>query len=98
MCGNTIPIYWGDPQVGRHFNTESFVNIKNIPNTTGQLTEFDRAIERIKELDQNPDLYRDIFSRQYYTELAIEREKNIKNNIQNFITGIFDKERPDLLK
>jgi hypothetical protein len=27
MLVNSVPIYWGDPEVGRYFNTKIFVNV-----------------------------------------------------------------------
>ncbi len=48
MLVNSIPIYWGNTEVGKDFNTKSFINVKN----------YDEAIEQIIALDQNEDLYR----------------------------------------
>ncbi|MBU2634345.1 MAG: glycosyltransferase family 10 [Nanoarchaeota archaeon] len=47
MAVNSIPIYFGNPLISRDFNPESFINVKN----------FEEAIEKIIEIDQNDDLY-----------------------------------------
>ena len=47
----SIPIYWGNPLVTRDFNPKAFINCNDYDN------DFDAVIERIKELDNNPDKY-----------------------------------------
>ena len=47
----SIPIYWGNPLVTRDFNPKAFINCNDFDN------DFDAVIERIKEIDNNPDLY-----------------------------------------
>ena len=46
----TIPIYWGDPEISKVFNPKSFVNVQDF-------STMKDAIEYIKEIDQNDDLY-----------------------------------------
>jgi len=50
MLANSIPIYWGNPQVHRDFNTKSFINLH-------QYKSPQEAMRRIIELDKNDDLY-----------------------------------------
>ncbi len=47
---NSIPIYWGNPVVGKDFNTGSFINIKDS-------SQFDDAINKILALDNDDDKY-----------------------------------------
>ena len=47
----SIPIYWGNPLVTREFNPKAFINCNDYDN------DFDAIINRIKEIDNNPDLY-----------------------------------------
>ena len=47
---NSIPIYFGDPEVSRMFNPKAFVNVRDFDS-------FDEAIEKIKELDSHDELY-----------------------------------------
>lgn len=48
---NTVPIYWGNPLVGREFNTEAFVNCHDYRN-------LDEVVDFIVELDRNETLYK----------------------------------------
>lgn len=46
----SIPIYWGAPNVNEFFNPDSFINVNDF-NT------FDEAVEYVKEVDNNDELY-----------------------------------------
>ena len=50
MLMNSIPIYWGNPEVEIDFNTKSFVNINDFKT-------YDEAIEYIIELDRDDVKY-----------------------------------------
>jgi len=82
FLGNTIPIYWGDPNITDIFNSKSFINI----NTLG----IEKGIERIKELDNNDMMYNDM-----YNEPAIISNKYDKyyyeDYYKNYMTNIFQK-------
>ena len=51
MLVDSVPIYWGDPLVGCDFNTRSFLSAHDSPT-------LDDLVERVIEVDRNPDLYR----------------------------------------
>ncbi|NJW54503.1 glycosyltransferase family 10 domain-containing protein, partial [Salinimicrobium oceani] len=46
---NTIPIYWGNPEVAKDFNPNSLINCH-------EFKTFDEVVERVKEIDQNDEL------------------------------------------
>jgi hypothetical protein len=50
LAARTVPIYWGDPDVGKVFNTKSFVNVQDY-------ASLDDALLRVRELDQDDDQY-----------------------------------------
>ena len=50
FAAQTIPIYWGDPVITRTFNPKAFVNCNDYAN-------FEQVVERVKEIDQDDDLY-----------------------------------------
>ena len=50
FAGYAIPIYYGDPDVTKDFNPNAFINCNDYQN-------FDEVLERVKEIDQNDDLY-----------------------------------------
>ena len=49
MLVDSIPIYWGDPLVGRDFDTTSFLSAHDSPS-------LDDLVERVVALDRDPDL------------------------------------------
>jgi alpha(1,3/1,4) fucosyltransferase len=51
---NTIPIYWGAPNITSLYNTKSFINIES-------KDLFKEKIELIKKLDNNDELYNKYF-------------------------------------
>lgn len=50
LAARTIPIYFGNPNIGLEFNTKRFINVHDFPS-------FAAVLERVKEIDQNDDLY-----------------------------------------
>jgi alpha(1,3/1,4) fucosyltransferase len=51
MMVNSIPIYFGNPEVAEDFNPESFIHIKDFK-------DFDNVIRQIKEIDRDDNLYK----------------------------------------
>ena len=50
LAARTVPIYWGDPDVGKVFNTKAFVNVADFDS-------LEAALQRVQELDSNDELY-----------------------------------------
>jgi hypothetical protein len=58
LAADSIPIYWGDPEVGRDFNSERFVNLHECTPK--------EAVQRIIELDQNDQSYNKILDKSFF--------------------------------
>ena len=50
LAARTVPIYWGDPDVGKVFNPKAFVNVADYGSLDG-------ALARVQELDRDDSLY-----------------------------------------
>lgn len=50
LAARTVPIYWGDPNVGRLFNKKAFIDARDFA-TVEELVEY------VKKVDQDDDLY-----------------------------------------
>lgn len=50
FAAETIPIYWGDPKVGKYFNRKSFVNLHDY-------NSIDEVVKEIKRIDNDNELY-----------------------------------------
>jgi hypothetical protein len=55
FSAKAIPIYWGNPEIGREFNEKSFINCHSYKT-------FDQVVDRIKEIDENDALYLSIIN------------------------------------
>lgn len=56
---NAIPIYWGDPEIGKIFNPKAFVNCHDFDS-------LEEAVEHVKQIDQNDTLYRNMLSEPWF--------------------------------
>lgn len=83
-CGfmaKTIPIYWGNPKIGKEFNTKRFINCHDY-------NSFEEVLERIKEIDNDDELFLKIineplFAEGYSFDIAL-------NGVEKFLENIFD--------
>lgn len=58
FCGS-MPIYWGNPNVDLDFNPKSFLNWADFGSD-------EAFIDRIIELDQNEDLYEEVYNQPFF--------------------------------
>jgi hypothetical protein len=64
MLSDSIPIYWGDPLVGRDFDTRSFLSAHDSHS-------LDDLVERVVEVDRNPALHLEMLGRPWYRDNAV---------------------------
>lgn len=57
MKSGVVPVYWGDPNCVKLFNPESFIYIPTHSDKDKQQKEFEKAIDRIMFLEDNPEEY-----------------------------------------
>lgn len=67
MIVNSLPVYWGNPDIGRDFNTKSFINIHDF-------LSYEKAIEVIINIDKNDELYKSYLSQPWYTRNTFPEE------------------------
>jgi hypothetical protein len=82
FAARTIPIYWGDPEITKIFNPKAFINVMEYPS-------IDAAIEYIKEIDQNDDLYLSIIQEPALLNEA-DSYDNTYNRLSKWIQNIMD--------
>ena len=81
MLVNSIPIYWGNPLINKEFNTESFINCHDFKNEND-------VIQRIIEIDNNPDEYLKMLSKPYLINNKTDdafKEENIMDQMEKII-------------
>lgn len=84
FIANTIPVYWGNPKISMDFNQEAFINCHNFKS-------FEAVIDRIKEIDQNDELYASILSAPPFPGNQIPEQFRSKRLLE-FFKIIFDQD------
>ena len=77
FLAHTIPIYWGDPYAGNEFNPEAFIFVNEYKN-------LDEVIEKIKEIDNNDELYLKMLNAP-----KVLNDKNYDEKLIEFFDNIF---------
>jgi len=84
----TIPIYWGDPTLGRPIiNSGGGFNLKSMINVNDYET-LEKAVERVIEIDSNDDLYHSILEEPLFSDN--DHEEMFNKNLEVFLKNIFD--------
>jgi hypothetical protein len=80
FCGS-MPVYWGNKKVALDFNPASFINWDDYGSD-------EAVIERIIQLDQNDDLYEEVYNQPYFIGNEVNRYCN-EDRLVEFLSGIF---------
>ena len=82
--GNTIPVYYGDPEITKVYNPNAFVHITD-------LNKLDEVLEKIIEIDNNKDLYIKMLME---PKLLDENYVDAKyEEFKTFLYNIFDQDK-----
>lgn len=81
---NTVPIYLGAHNIEKYFNPNAFININNLT--------YNKILEKIKEVDNNDELYYKMLNSYPFNELKNYKEE-YKKNIYDFIIKILTSNR-----
>ena len=81
LMAGTIPIYWGDPDIGKQFNEKRFINCHRYNN-------FNEILDRIKEIDADDELYLSIVNEP--VTIPGYNFSEVRAELQTFLKGIFD--------
>lgn len=82
LRAHTVPIYWGDPAVADYVNPKAFINCNDY-------SSFDEVIERVKEIDNNDELWLDMVTQPWHTEEQISRVMHMLDENDAFLRNIF---------
>lgn len=84
----TIPVYWGNPEIAKEFNTKAFINCHEYDN-------FEQVIERIIEIDNDEELYLKIMREPILYKGCIAEQYVTGECLKNFLDGIFSREKEE---
>jgi len=82
MTVNSVPIYWGNPEIGKEFNTKSFINVYDFDH-------IDSVINYIEYLDNNDKKYLELLNQPWFDDYNIPENNKIEN-IKSFLYKIFN--------
>ena len=82
LHAHTVPIYWGDPDVAELVNPKAFINCNDY-------SSFEEVIKRVKEIDNDDDLWLDIVTQPWQTEEQQKLTLNIMQKYNQFWRDVF---------
>lgn len=85
LAASTVPIYWGNPKIVYDINPKSFVNCFDYDT-------FDDVVERVREIDNNEDLWCDIISQPWQTCEQKKRSDDRMAYYISFFDNIFSQD------
>jgi hypothetical protein len=83
MLAGSIPIYWGNPEVGKAFNTRSLIYC-------GEMDNHEQVVERLKENDNDDSLYMQMAGEPWMTEEQVGLAARKRQEFEEFLFNIFD--------
>lgn len=87
---NSIPIYWGDPEVAKDFNHDAFINCHDFRN-------FEEVVDYVKEVDNNEEIYLRILNEPAFPNNRIPKHLELLKLIE-FFRRIFDQNEKKRIK
>ena len=85
FAGDTIPVYWGSPEVAEEFNPEAFINCHDFPDA-------DSVVERVKEVNENDELFLKMIKAPAITESSLASKYMKEDYADSFLCHIFDQD------
>ncbi len=77
LAADTIPIYWGNPEVGREFNTKRFINCH-------EFDSLDAIVKRIQEIDKDEALYLKILGEPFFVNEEVPKDLKEETIVAQF--------------
>lgn len=84
FAAKTVPIYWGNPAIGKEFNTKSFINCHDY-------NSFSDVIKRVIEIDNDDELYLNILKAPIYELIDYSYIPKL-SGLERFLDNIFSQD------
>lgn len=79
---HSIPIYWGNPEIGKIVNEKAIINCHQYEN-------FDQVVERVKEIDSDDGMWREMACEPWLTKEQEIEERKQEEKYCRFLEEIF---------
>ena len=83
---HSIPIFYGNPDIIKDFNQDSFINCHDY-------SSIDDVVKRIIEIDNDDDLYLDMLTSQPL--VGVDYAEELYKGLEKFLYSIFDQPKED---
>ncbi len=83
FASRTMPIFWGNPDIGEIYNTKAFVNVMDYPS-------FDAAIEAVKEIDQDDARYIEMMNEPVFAPKVNITLENELRRLDDYLINIVE--------
>ena len=87
FAAQTIPIYWGDPDVGRVYNKKAFICVQDYDS-------LDDVVNEVKRLDNDDKAYMEMLRQPALVSEEWTCE-NVRKRLETFLFNIFDQPLED---
>lgn len=84
FASKTIPIYFGDPKIGKHFNKKAFIDVADYG------FDLDKVLKRVIEIDKDDDLYLGMLKEPVFNDENYTSKK--QEQFRDFLIGIFEQD------
>lgn len=88
FAAKTVPIYWGNPDVGKMYNEKAFVNCHNFD-------DFEAVLDYVKKIDNDDSLYKNMLK-----EPALLVDKSLKeyeDDLSFFLKNIIEQPKKNAI-
>ena len=94
FAAGTIPIYWGDPEVGKIFNNKAFINCNEYGldgyDTENNIPIIHKIIEKITNIENHPEMLLQMLKQPAFNNPAYV--SIMQKGFEEFLYHIFDQE------
>lgn len=91
FAGDTIPIYWGNPEIAKEFNPHAFINCHDF-------SSFEEVLKEVKRIDSDDRLFLEMIKAPIFTEASYTSNYLKEDYLLNFLKHIFDQPTADAIR
>ena len=85
FAGQTVPIYWGNPDIGSEFNKDAFICCHDF-------ASFEEVIKEVRRIDENDDLYLKMLRAPIFAEDSSAKQYLDKDYVSDYLYGILSQD------
>ena len=94
FAAGAVPIYWGNPEIAREFNPESFINCHDFGLTAdGGEAAIRAVVDRVREIDQDEGKMRQMLAAPAFADPDFVPRRQVE--FEAFLVDIFSREGED---